>query len=59
MTTKIEVSLSDRDVEFVKWYAKRDGISYKEELTRMLYVAISDEEMIYGDEFYADTGRLV
>lgn len=56
VTKRITVNLSDSDAEFVKWYAERDGISFTEELYRMLYVAISDEQMIYGDEFTAETG---
>ena len=53
---KLTVRLSDADAEFVKWYAKKDDISFVEELMRMLYVAIEDEQMIYRDEFIADTG---
>lgn len=52
----IKVQLNDADAAFVKWYADRDGISFVEELKRMLYVAIEDEQMIYGDEFKAETG---
>ena len=52
----IKVQLNEYDAAFVKWYAERDGISFVQELKRMLYVAIEDEQMIYGDEFTADTG---
>lgn len=52
----IKVQLNDADADFVKWYADRDGISFVEELKRMLYVAIEDEQMIYGDEFKAEIG---
>ena len=52
----IKVQLNKYDAAFVKWYAERDGISFVEELKRMLYVAIEDEQMIYRDEFKAETG---
>lgn len=52
----IKIQLNDADAAFVKWYAERDGISFVEELKRMLYVAIEDEQMIYGNEFTSETG---
>ena len=57
MTTQnIKVKLNDSDTAFVKWYAERDGISFVEELYRMIYTAIADEQMVYGGEFTAETG---
>ena len=56
ISKRIQINLSDNDAKFVQWYADRDNLSFTEELKRMLYVAISDEQMIYGDEFTCDTG---
>jgi hypothetical protein len=56
VSKRIQINLSDEDAAFVKWYAKRDNISFEEELKRMCYVAIIDEQMIYGKEFTAETG---
>ena len=56
ITKNIKINLSDKDAAFVKWYAERDGISFVEELKRMLYVAIEDEKMIYSGEFIYETG---
>ena len=56
VSKRIQINLSDADAKFVKWYAERDGISFIEELQRMLYVAIEDEKMIYGEEFESETG---
>ena len=56
MVKRLSARLSDKEISFVNWYAKRDGISFIEELERMLYVAIQDEMMIYGGDFTYETG---
>ena len=56
VSKRIQINLSDEDAEFVQWYADRDKLSFTEELKRMCYVAIADEQMIYGEEFTAETG---
>ena len=50
VTKRIEVVLTDEDMEFVKWMAERDGVTIAQELKQFFYVEFEQCKTLYLDE---------
>lgn len=53
-TKRIEVILTDNDMEFVKWMAKRDGVTIQQELKQYFYTEFEQCKTLYMDEMISE-----
>lgn len=51
VTKRINVPLNEEEYAFVKWLAKRDGVSVSDELCLRFYVEFERCKIMYMDEF--------
>ena len=53
-TKRIEVKLTDKEMQLVKWLADRDDYSVSEELRTLFYLQLREEMELYEDEAKQD-----
>ena len=53
----IKVSLDDATYDFIRWIAKRDGVTITEELQNMFYLQLHEDMNYYNDEYEARKER--
>ena len=51
---RIDVKLTDKELQFVKWLADRDDYSVSEELRTLFYLQLREEMELYEDEAKQD-----
>ena len=51
---RIEVKLTDKEMQLVKWLADRDDYSVSEELRALFYLQLREEMELYEDEAKQD-----
>ena len=49
-TKHIDVVLHDEELDFLKWLAKRDGVTVKEEMKMLFNLQLSEEMELYNEE---------
>ena len=47
---RIEVVLTDEQVQFINWMSKRDNVTFQEELQMMFYTELRQCEDLYMEE---------
>ena len=47
----IKICLTDEQYDFIKWIAKRDGVTISEELQNMFYLQLSEDMNYYENEY--------
>ena len=47
---RIDVKLTEEEHNFLKWLAKRDGVTVNEELKALFYLQLREEMDLYLDE---------
>lgn len=53
-TKRIEVKLTDKELQLVKWLADRDDYTVAEELRALFYLQLREEMDLYEDEARQD-----
>jgi len=53
-TKRIEVKLTDKELQLVKWLADRDDYTVAEELRALFYLQLREEMELYEDEARQD-----
>lgn len=53
-TKRIEVKLTDKELQLVKWLADRDDYTVAEELRTLFYLQLREEVDLYEDEARQD-----
>ena len=53
----IKVALHDDEYAFIKWLAKRDGVTIAEELKMLFNLQLSEEMALYEDEWRQEGGK--
>lgn len=51
---RIDVKLTDKEMQLVKWLADRDDCSVSEELKTLFYLQLREEMELYEDEAKQD-----
>ena len=51
---RIDVKLTDKELQLVKWLADRDDYSVSEELRTLFYLQLREEMELYEDEAKQD-----
>lgn len=51
---RIDVKLTDKEMQLVKWLADRDDYSVSEELKTLFYLQLREEMELYEDEAKQD-----
>lgn len=51
---RIEVELSDEDIQFITWMAKQDNVSFQEEMQMMFYTELSECKCLHMDDMKGD-----
>lgn len=51
MKHRVQITLSDKEDDFVKWLAKRDGVSYQEELQMLFYTELREMQEFCREEY--------
>lgn len=51
---RIDVKLTDKELQLVKWLADRDDYSVSEELKTLFYLQLREEMELYEDEAKQD-----
>ena len=51
---RIDVKLTDKEMQLVKWLADRDDYSVSEELRALFYLQLREEMELYEDEAKQD-----
>lgn len=51
---RIDVKLTDKELQLVKWLADRDGQTVSEELKTLFYLQLREEMELYEDEAKQD-----
>ncbi len=51
---RIDVKLTDKEMQLVKWLADRDGQTVSEELKTLFYLQLREEMELYEDEAKQD-----
>ena len=51
---RIDVKLTDKELQLVKWLADRDDYSVSEELRALFYLQLREEMELYEDEAKQD-----
>ena len=54
MNRRISIWLDEEDNRFIKWMAKRDNVTYMEELRIIFYTEFEHCKSIYGKEMKED-----
>lgn len=55
----IKVALHDNEYDFLKWLAKRDGVTVSEELRQLFYLQLREEMDLYEEEHQKESGAAV
>lgn len=55
----IKVALHDNEYDFLKWLAKRDGVTVSEELRQLFYLQLREEMDLYEEEHQKESGATV
>lgn len=57
MTNKrVEVVLTDEQVQFISWMSKRDNVTFQKELQMMFYTELEQCMNLYLDEMKGELG---
>lgn len=56
-TRRVEVVLSDSEEEFIKWMAKRDKVSFQQELRMIFFVEMYQCIELYKEEMQNESKR--
>ena len=56
MKKRVEIFLTDEEMEFVKWMAKRDGVTIQRELQQYFYTEFEQCKVLYMDEMMEEQG---
>ena len=51
---RIDIKLTDKEMQLVKWLADRDDYSVSEELRTLFYLQLREEMELYEDEAKQD-----
>lgn len=51
---RIDIKLTDKEMQLVKWLADRDGQTVSEELKTLFYLQLREEMELYEDEAKQD-----
>lgn len=51
---RIEVNLTEREVNLVKWFAKNDDTTFQQQLQKMFYDELNRLMDLYGEEMEDD-----
>lgn len=51
---RVDVKLTDKEMQLVKWLADRDDYSVSEELRALFYLQLREEMELYEDEAKQD-----
>lgn len=54
ISKRIDVKLTDKEMQLVKWLADRDGQTVSEELKTLFYLQLREEMELYEDEAKQD-----
>ena len=54
ISKRIDVKLTDKEMQLVKWLADRDDYSVSEELRALFYLQLREEMELYEDEAKQD-----
>lgn len=54
ISKRIDVKLTDKEMQLVKWLADRDDYSVSEELRTLFYLQLREEMELYEDEAKQD-----
>lgn len=54
ISKRIDVKLTDKEMQLVKWLADRDDYSVSEELRALFYLQLREEMELYEDEARQD-----
>lgn len=57
MNKHINVALTDEEIDFLKWLAKRDGVTVKAEMRLLFNLQLSEEMELYNKEWLKEEGR--
>ncbi len=57
MNKHINVALTDEEIDFLKWLAKRDGVTVKAEMRLLFNLQLSEEMELYNEEWLKEEGR--
>ena len=53
----IKVTLHDNEYDFLKWLAKRDGVTVSEEMKMLFNLQLSEEMDLYFEEMQQERGK--
>lgn len=53
----IKVTLHDEEYDFLKWLAKRDGVTVSEEMKMLFNLQLSEEMDLYFEEMQQERGK--
>ena len=53
----IKVGLHDEELDFLKWLAKRDGVTVSEEMKMLFNLQLSEEMDLYFEEMQQERGK--
>lgn len=53
----IKVTLHDHEYDFLKWLAKRDGVTVSEEMKLLFNLQLSEEMDLYYEEMQQERGN--
>lgn len=54
---RIDIRLTEEEYHFLKWLAKRDGVSLSEELKQLFYLQVREEIDLYQDEMLQEESQ--
>ena len=54
ISKRIDIKLTDKEMQLVKWLADRDDYSVSEELRALFYLQLREEMELYEDEAKQD-----
>ena len=55
----IKVTLHDEEYDFIKWLAKRDGVTVSEEMKMFFNLQLSEEMELYNEERLQEKGGTI
>ena len=54
MNKRMTIWLNPDEIEFIKWFAKRDGISFMQEMRYIFQTELDNCRRLYEDEMKAE-----
>lgn len=56
MKKRLDIGLSNDDIEFIKWMAERDNVTFRRELEMIFYVELEHCKELYYEEMIMERG---